>query len=87
MYKISPETTQIAKAHGLIIRPSSNPTKKIDVLFDDRIVSIGDIKYNDFHLYKKSKGLDYALRRRDLYHQRHKNDTKPAGILARLLLW
>jgi hypothetical protein len=87
MYKISPETKQIAKAHGLIIRPSSNPTKKIDVLFDDNIVSIGDIKYNDFHLYKKSKGLDYALRRRDLYHQRHKNDTKPAGILARLLLW
>jgi hypothetical protein len=87
MYNISPETKQIAKAHNLIIRPSMNPKKKIDVILKDKIVSIGDINYNDYYLYKKSHGLDYALRRRALYYARHQHDTGTAGILARLLLW
>ena len=69
--------------------PSERKHKKLDV-FDENfsyITSVGDTRFSDFPTYMETKGLEYAKKRRDLYHIRHKKDNKPAGKLARILLW
>ena len=52
-YIISQDTKKIAKQLNIQICVSSNPKKKIDVINDGKKISIGDIKYDDFHTHKK----------------------------------
>ena len=75
MYQITKYSYAKAKELGVTIKPSSNPKKKIDVFKDDKkIASIGAIGYSDYHQYRKEKGMDYAMKRRELYIKRHKKD-------------
>ena len=59
MYQISKETYDIAKQMNLVVKPSSVKNKKIDVYRDGiKLASIGDNRYLDYHLYKKTKGKE-----------------------------
>lgn len=89
-YKISSRTKRIAKEIGVTVKPSTRKNKKVDV-FDDsgkKLCSIGDSRYQDYHLYKKEKGKALSEKRRNAYLARHgsyKKDT--CGYYAEMLLW
>lgn len=86
-YQITKYTKDKAKEIGVDVKPSRNPKKKIDVYRDGiKIESIGAIGYSDYSTYIKDKGQKYADKRRDLFHQRHKEETL-GGLLAKWLLW
>jgi len=90
MYKIKDYTYNQALKYGVIVLPSKKKNKKVDVYDKDLnyLVSIGDIRYKDFPTYLESHSKEYALKRRDLYHSRHKNYKKgTAGWYAKNLLW
>jgi predicted transcriptional regulator len=80
-----------AKKLGVTIRSSSNPSKKLDVLKNGvKISSIGAKGYNDYDLWIKKKGLEYANQRRKLYKIRHENNRNKkgtAGFYADKILW
>ena len=88
MYEITDYTKQKAKDMGLIVVPSKNPKKKIDVFKNrEKIATIGALGMGDYPTYKKEKGIKYANERRRLYYLRHKQDSGIAGRLAKELLW
>jgi len=92
MYSISKRIYNIAKQHNLIVKPSTRKHKKIDVYDNNNnyICSIGNDKYNDFHIYLKTTNKEYAEKRRRLYILRHKKDISKIGskgYYAYLLLW
>jgi hypothetical protein len=54
MYRILFEQRQAAKRLGVTIRPSTLKSKKLDVYKNGfKIASIGDIRYNDYWIYKR----------------------------------
>jgi len=71
------------------VKPSTKRYKKLDVYTNtgDYITSIGDSRYSDYPTYIKTMGKEYADKKRILYHIRHNKDSKPAGQLAKILLW
>ena len=91
MYQILPYTKQQAKKIGVIVRPSTNPKKKVDVFKEgDKVASIGAIDFKDFPTFWKEDGKDIADERRKAYHQRHQKDAKKIGspgYYASVLLW
>jgi len=92
MYRISRYSYIVAKKLGVQIIPSHNSKKKIDVLdyHGNYICSIGSYGMNDYEIYLKKYGIDYANERRRLYNIRHKKDIKrlgSAGYYASKLLW
>jgi len=91
MYSITNYTRKQAKKLGVIVKPSTNKTKKIDVYKNDRkIASVGAYGMNDYPTYMKKMGLKYAKTRRRLYKMRHEKDRKKKwshGWLADKLLW
>jgi hypothetical protein len=89
MYKILPYTQKRAKELKVIIKPSTNKLKKIDVFTPkgEFIASIGDIRYLDYPNYVLKLGKQFADERKRLYLIRHKNDTGKAGFYAKKLLW
>ena len=91
MYKITKYTLKRAKKLGLIVKPSTNKTKKIDVYKDDvKIASVGANGMNDYPTYIQTRGLKYAKTRRRLYRKRHEKDRhvkRSNGWLADKLLW
>jgi hypothetical protein len=91
-YNITKYSFAKAKELGVTIKPASNPLKKIDVFDRDgkKIASIGSSKNYDYHKYRIEKGIDYAMKRRELYIKRHKKDIenkKGNGYWAFELLW
>ena len=77
----------MAKKLNVIIKPSTNPKKKIDVFKNDkRIASIGGIGYSDYPHYIREQGKEYADKRRSLYHQRHKS-TGIGEYYSKRILW
>jgi hypothetical protein len=80
-----------AKKLGVTIRSSSNPSKKLDVFKDGKkIASIGAKGYNDYDMWIKKEGLDYANERRKLYkirHQKNRNVKGTNGFYADKILW
>ena len=92
MYKISKSSYVVAKKLGVLIEPSHNKKKKIDVLdyYGNYICSIGSYGMNDYTTYLLKYGRDYAMDRRRLYALRHKHDMKKlgsAGFYASKILW
>ena len=91
MYHITEYTKKQAKLLGVMVKPSTNKKKKIDVYKDDKkIASVGAIGYNDYPTFIQKEGKTYADKRRKLYRQRHKKDmNKPNtnGYYANKLLW
>ena len=89
-YKIKKYSYNQAKKLGVTIKPSMNPKKKIDVFKDDAyLFSIGDVNYNDYATYLETQGEEFANKRRNLYHRRHKRDNVPntKGYYSLRLLW
>lgn len=95
-YDVTPEIRKRAEALGVIVRPSTRKSKKLDAFTKDGqyIASFGATGYMDYHLWLKDKGKDYAEERRRLYHLRHGNDgqKKKDGrytpwYLAKYILW
>ena len=91
VYKITEYTRKRAKQIGVIVKPSSNKTKKIDVFKSNKkIASVGAYGMNDYPTYINKKGLSYANTRRRLYKIRHNRDRKTRGTpgwYADKLLW
>jgi len=91
MYTIRPYTKQQAKKIVVMVKPSTDPKKKIDVFKgDQKVASIGDIKFSDYPHYLQDKGKAVAEERRRLYHIRHKKDSSKKGspgYYASVLLW
>jgi len=95
MYVITEYTKKQAKKEGVIVKPSTNKNKKIDV-FDmkgNKLASIGGVGYMDYPNSIKSRGLEYANERRRLYLIRHskepdkKNGKFTPSYWAKTLLW
>lgn len=95
-YKILPYSFRKAKELGVVIKPSSNPFKKIDVYKNNKkIASIGARGMNDYPTYmeKEKKGyypIGYAKKRRKLYKDRHEKDRHIVGTngyYADKILW
>lgn len=91
-YKITEYTKQRAKQNNLLIKPSERKNKKIDV-FDNAgkyLASVGDSRFLDYPTYIKTKGQEYADKRKDLYYKRHGNkigEKYSGDWLAKTLLW
>ena len=90
-YKITKYSYDIAKKYGLVIKPSTNVKKKIDVFRNDiKIAQVGAIGYDDYPNYVIKHGVEIAEKRRRLYKIRHGNDIykeNSNGFFANLLLW
>ena len=96
-YHITKYTYKQAKRIGVVVKPSLDKTKKIDVYKKDKknktwkkIASVGANGMNDFPTYIQKKGLAFAKTRRRLYKMRHDKDRKTKwtrGWLADKLLW
>jgi len=80
-----------AQKLGVMIVPSSNLRKKLDVYRNGRKISeIGATGYLDYDGYIRRNGLDYANDRRRLYRARHWKDINrkgTAGYYANKILW
>jgi hypothetical protein len=88
MYKITNYTLKRAKQMGLIVKPSSNKDKKIDVY--KKVATIGAKGMNDYPTYIKKNGIQFAKTRRRLYKMRHEKDRhvkNSNGWFADKLLW
>ena len=91
-YIISEHSKIQAKKLNLIIKVSTRKNKKIDVYdaHNNYINSIGNINYNDFGSYLALYNIEYANRRRVLYHNRHKkgiNIINSKQYLSANILW
>ena len=72
-YIITQYSYDRAKELGLTIKLSQFTTKKLDVYKDNVYInSIGDSRYQDYPHYILIYNKEYADRRRELYHNRHK---------------
>jgi hypothetical protein len=96
MYRIKKYSYIQAKKLGVIIRPSKNQQKKIDVYNEKGIflASIGDILYNDYPTYLEleEKGKltpGTAEKKRKAYKARHiyKNVKNSPAYFANNILW
>ena len=95
-YNILPYSFRKAKDLGVVIKPSSNILKKIDVFKGGKkVASIGARGMNDYPTYLEyeKSGLfqkGYANNRRKLYKERHEKDRKVKnsnGWYADQILW
>jgi hypothetical protein len=90
-YKISRRSYLNAKKLNVIIKPSSDKRKKIDVYNKKghKIASIGSLGYFDYPNYLKIN-KELAEKKRDLYilrHQKDINNLKGNGYYAFHILW
>lgn len=95
-YKISPYSFRKAKELGVVIKPSTNLLKKIDVFKNGKkVASVGAKGMNDYPTYleKEKKGYfekGYANKRKKLYKERHEKDRHKVGsngYYADKILW
>lgn len=90
MYKISKYTKDKAKKLGVVVKPSTNKKKKIDVFKDKKkIASVGSIAYKDYTIYLKEDKKKAEVRRK-AYKKRHEKDRHKKGsngYYADQLLW
>ncbi len=96
-YNITAYTYKQAKRLGVIVKPSTDKTKKIDVFKYDKknktlkkLAAVGAAGMNDFPNFIKKKGLTFAKTRRRLYKMRHERDRHikgSRGYYADQLLW
>lgn len=90
-YTITKYTRDRAKALGVVVKKSKNKKKKLDVFKDGKkISSVGAIGYGDFPTFMKTKGKEFADKRRKLYkkrHQKYRNIKGTNSYYADKLLW
>ena len=98
-YSITKYTYTRANKLGVVVKPSTNKTKKLDVykkiknkngVIEKKVASIGAYGMNDYPTYIKTRGIKYAKTRRRLYKIRHLKDRVKMGTpgwYANKLLW
>jgi hypothetical protein len=91
-YKITNYTKQRAKELNVIVKPSENINKKIDVFTKENkfLFSIGSKKYKDYPNHILENGIEYANQRKLLYKLRHYKDINnifSKGWYTNYLLW
>ena len=89
-YQIKQYSFNQAKKLDVIIKPSTNKKKKIDVFKDgNKVASIGANNYKDYPTYILKDGKKKADERRRLYKIRHDKDLKlnSPGYYANKILW
>ena len=90
-YTITTYTRNQAKKLGVVVKKSTNKKKKIDVFKNGKkIASVGAIGYNDYPTFIKTKGKEYADKRRRLYkirHNKYRNIKGTNSYWADKLLW
>jgi len=91
-YHITNYTKEQARKHNVIVKPSTNKTKKIDVFNKkgEKIASVGALGYGDYPTFIQKYGLEYAEKRRKAYKFRHESDRHVRGSngwYADKLLW
>lgn len=73
-----------AKKLGVTVKPSTVKHKKLDVYRDDeKIASIGDIRYSDYLQH----GDEERRRRYKKRHQKNRTVKDSAGYFADKILW
>ena len=91
-YHITNYTKEQARKHNVIVKPSTNPKKKIDVFNKkgEKIASVGALGFGDYPTFINKYGLEYAEKRRRAYKFRHEKDRHERGTngwYADKLLW
>ena len=90
-YKPTKRQLMNAQKLGVMIAPSSNSRKKLDVYRNGKKISeIGATGYLDYDGYIRTEGLKVANERRRLYKLRHEKDRHrkgTAGYYADKILW
>jgi hypothetical protein len=90
-YKPTKRQLLNAQRLGVMITPSTNLRKKLDVHRNGRKISeIGAVGYMDYDSYIRKEGLAFANERRRLYKIRHEADRHrkgTAGYYADQILW
>ncbi len=90
-YQIKPAQRRRASAIGVIIKPSKVKNKKLDVFKGDKkVASIGFLGMGDYETFKKTKGLEFADKRRKAYKSRHQKTRTKVGTpsyYADKILW
>jgi len=90
-YSITNYTRKQAKKLGVVVKNSNVKGKKIDVFKNGKkVASVGALGYGDYPTYMKTKGKEYANKRRKSYKARHSNNRNVRGSngwYADKLLW
>jgi hypothetical protein len=90
-YKITRYSYNKAKLLGVTIKPSNVKGKKIDVYKNgEKVASVGALGMGDYPTFIKTKGKEFADRRRKAYKMRHEKDRHirgSAGWYADKILW
>lgn len=99
-YTITAYSRARAKALGVIIKQSTRKGKKIDVfkkvknskgeIVLKKLASIGALGMGDYPTFKKTKGKEFADKRRKAYKSRmakNRNKVGTAGYYADKILW
>ena len=90
-YTITNYTRNRASQLGVSVKPSTRKGKKIDVFKDDKkIASIGALGYGDYPTFMRTKGKEFANKRRKAYRNRHAKNMiikGSNGYYAGNLLW
>jgi len=82
VYLIKQYTRKQALKEGVVVKPSTNPLKKIDVFKNGvKVASVGGIRpngipYMDYPTYIQDIGLDKANKKRRAYLARHAHEPK-----------
>jgi len=96
VYRIKTGQRLAARRLGVVIRPSTEKNKKLDVFKNGiKIASVGDIRYGDFWTYVQDEKYNRAPKgtaaeRRRLYKIRNANEcaaTGTVGYYACKILW
>ena len=90
-YKITSVHRSKARRLGVSIKPSTVKGKKLDVFKGDKkVASIGALGMGDYIVFKRTKGLEFANKRRKAYKSRHasnRNKVGTPGYYADKILW
>ena len=91
MYTITNYTRAKARKLGVVVKRSTSKFKKIDVFKNGKkVASVGAIGYSDYPTFIKTKGKEFADKRRSAYRKRHQNNRTKIGTngwYASSLLW
>ena len=94
-YKITEYTKQQADKLGVVVKPSTNKSKKLDVFKNgEKVASVGAIQngvpMGDYPTYLKTNGKEFADERRRLFNKRFEKQSKVKNsnaYFAKNLLW
>lgn len=94
-YSITQYTRSKARKHGVTVKRSTNPKKKLDVYKRvngtmKKVASIGATGYGDYPTFMRKEGKQSANKHRRRYKIRHEKDRHRVGTpgyYADKLLW